>query len=56
MTGLDETGWARGQRSTWGGKRQAMAVTRKEASEHATRGVYAIFLASNAQLISASSY
>lgn len=49
-------GRARGQRSTWGGKRQAMAVTRKGRPENATRGVYAIFWASNAQLISASSY
>ena len=33
-----------------------MAVTRKGAPENATRGVYAIFWASNAQLISANSY
>ena len=33
-----------------------MAVTRKGAPENATRGVYAIFLASTAQQISASSY
>lgn len=33
-----------------------MAVTRKGAPENAIRGVYAIFSASNAQLISASSY
>ena len=38
------------------GKRQAMAVTREGAPENATRGVYAIFWAANAQLISASSY
>ena len=33
-----------------------MAVTRKGAPENDARGVYAIFLASNAQLISVSSY
>ena len=43
-------------RGQHGGKRQAMAVTRKGAPENATRGVYAIFWAANAQLISASSY
>ena len=43
-------------RGQHGGKRQAMAVTREGAPENATRGVYAIFWASNAQLISASSY
>ena len=43
-------------RGQHGGKRQAMAVTREGAPENATRGVYAIFWAANAQLISASSY
>ena len=43
-------------RGQHGGKRQAMAVTREGAPENATRGVYAIFWASTAQQISASSY